>query len=109
MKLEVHTDFLHHKFTEFKVHIPRISPSHGQLLIKRIFWDYGEPLLLIGLKVTYPPEVFHCVVHSDTSEWNILEQNFTNYTSHLDTYFNNLDANEEMLQYMSTYVDTESE
>ena len=109
VKLEVHTDFLHHEFTEFKVHIPWVSPFHGQLMIKRFFWDYGEPLLVIGLNVTYPPEVFHCVVHSDTSEWNIFEQIFTNYTSHLDTYFNNLHAYEEMLEYMSTYVDTESE
>ena len=100
---------MHQEFTEFKVHIPWISPSHGQLLIKRVFWDYGEPLLLLGLKVTSPAEVFHCVVHSHTSERNSLEQIFTNYPSHLDTYFNNLHAYEEMLEYMSTYVDTESD
>ena len=94
---------------EFKVHIPWISPSHGQLLIKRFFWDYGEPLRLLGFKVTYPPEVFHCVVPSDTSEWSSLEQIFINYTSHLDTYFNNVHAYEEMLEHMSTYVDTESD
>ena len=107
--MEVHTDILHHELTEFKVDIPRVSPFHGELLIKRIFWDYGEPLLLLGLKVTYPPEVFHCVVHSATSEWNSLEQIFTNYTSHLNTYFNDIHANEEMLEYMSTYVDIESD
>ena len=107
--LEVHTDFLHHEFTEFKVHIPWISPSHGHLFIKRVFRIYGEPLLLLGLKTTYPPEVFHCVVHCDTSEWNSLEQISTNYTSHLDTYCNNLHAYEEMFEYMSTYVDTESD
>ena len=73
------------------------------------FWDYGEPLLFVGLKVTYPQETFHCVVHSGTTEWNTLEHIFTNYTLHLDTYFNNLHAYEDMLEYMSTYVDTESD
>ena len=100
---------MQHEVTEFKVHIPWISPFHGQLLIKRIFLDYGEPILLLGLKVTYPSEVFHCVVHSDTSEWNSLEQVFTDYSTHLDTYFRNLHAYEEMFEYMSTYVDTESD
>ena len=109
VKLEVHTDFLHHEFTEFQVHIPWVSPFHGQLLIKRIFWDYGEPLLFLGLKVTNPPEVFDCVVHSDTSEWNTLEQISANYTFHLDRYFNNLHAYEEMIEYMGTHVDTESD
>ena len=75
--MEVHTDFLNHEFTEFKVHIAWVSSFHGQLLSKRIFWDYGQPLLLIGLEVTYPPEVFHCVVHSDTSEWNSVEHILT--------------------------------
>ena len=107
--MEAHTDFLQHEFTDFKVQIPWVSRFHGQLLIKRIFWDYDEPRLLRGFKVTYPPEVFHCVVHSDTSEWNSLEHIFTNYTSHSDTYFNILHAYEEMLEYMSTYVDTESD
>ena len=109
VKMEVHTDFIHYEFSEIKVHIICISPSQGHLLIERIFWDYGEPLLLIGLKVTYPAEVFHCVVLSSTSEWHSLDRIFTNYTSHLDTYCKNPHANEEMLEYMSTYVDTESD
>ena len=109
VKLEFHANFFHYEFSEHKDHIPWVSPSHGQLLIRRILWGYGEPLLLIGLKVTYPPEIFHCVVDSGTSEWKTFEQTFTSYTSHLETYFNNLQANEEMLEYMRTYVDTESD
>ena len=109
VKIEVHTDSLHHEFNEIKVHIPWISTSHDQLLIKRFLWDYGEPLLLIGLKITNPPQNFHGVVHSGISERNTLDQIFANYTYHLDTYFNILHAYEEMLEYMSTYVDTESD
>ena len=98
-----------HDFPELKVHITWVSPFNGQLLIKRNFWDYGEPLLLIGLRVTYPPEIIHCVFNSGTSEWNTLEQIFTNYTSNLDTYFNNLHAYEKKFEYISTYLDTEND
>ena len=77
--------------------------------MKRYFWGYGEPLLFIGLTMSIAPEIFRCVVHSGTSEWNTLEQIFANYTHHLDTYFNNLHAYEEMFEYMSTYMDTQSD
>ena len=108
--MEVHTKFLNHQFTEFRLHIPWASPSHGKLFFfKRTWWDYCEPLLFCGLKVTCPPAIVHCVVHSGTSKWKTLEQISTNYTSHLDRSFNNIHAYEEMLEYMSTYVGTESD
>ena len=92
------------------------SPNNGILFINKSVWNaQGHPIRLFGkffgqhgLGDLYL-EVFHCVVHSNTTEWNTLEQIFTNYTSHLDTYFNNLHAYEEMLEYMTTYVDTESD
>ena len=65
---------MHLEITEFRVNIPWVPPSYGQLLMKWIFWDYDEQLLLICFKVTFPPDVFHCVVLSGTPVWNTLEQ-----------------------------------
>ena len=75
------------------------------------FWDYGQPLLLIGHEKTYPPNTRSLPSRFSfrNTRMEHFEQIFTNYTSHSDTFLNTLHAYEETVEYLSTHEDTESD
>ena len=72
-------------------------------MIRRIYWSYGKPILLLGLTATAPYDVFHQLVHKYTALWGELKEVLDNYKPYFDQAFNSLHEFEELLEFLGDF------
>ena len=88
---------------EYAVHTVNMLWPNEDLLIKRIYWKYGQPILLLGLTATAPHQVFHQLVHKYTEIWKELETILITYEPHLDETINCIHTFGELLEYVGDF------
>ena len=102
--MEISIDYLNPEFAFHTVHMLWVTPDED-LLIKRIYWSYGKPILLLGVTFDAPHQVFHQLVYKYTTVWQQLETALINYQPLLDPNINCIHTFEELIEYVGNYSD----